>query len=85
MHRAFDTQGNLGVRLVAALTDGRTEEIVVRQPKGHPDAPLSDAELLEKMTWLLPSSPARLLDACNRPSTSEDVDELVESCRVGQP
>jgi 2-methylcitrate dehydratase PrpD len=51
--RAFNTQGILGVRLVAELNDGRTEEIIVQQPKGHPDAPLSDAELLEKMTWLV--------------------------------
>jgi 2-methylcitrate dehydratase PrpD len=48
------SHGLLGVRLVAELNDGRSEEIVVRQPKGHPDAPLSDAELQEKLTWLLP-------------------------------
>jgi hypothetical protein len=57
----------------------------VRQPKGHPEAPLSDPELLDKMTWLLPSSPARLLEACHRLSTIEDVENLVELCRVGQP
>jgi hypothetical protein len=36
----------LGVRLVAEPTDDRMEEITVQQPK-IPDAPLSDAELLE--------------------------------------
>ena len=85
MDRSFDTERNLGVRLKAELTDGRSEEIVVRQPKGHPEAPLSDPELLDKMTWLLPSSPARLLEACHRLSTIEDVENLIELCRVGQP
>jgi 2-methylcitrate dehydratase len=83
MDRAFDTQGNLGVRLKAELTDGRSEEIVVRQPKGHPEAPLSDPELLEKMTWFLPNSPARLLELCNHLSTSAHIKELIECCRVG--
>ena len=87
--RAFDTEGILGVRLVAELHDGRIEEIVVRQPKGHPETPLSETDLLEKMTWLLqPSAPSlkpqRLLDLCYRLSTAEDIVELVECCRVEQ-
>jgi 2-methylcitrate dehydratase len=87
--RAFDTQGILGVRLVAELTDGRTEEVIVHQPKGHPDVPLSDAELLEKITWLLESmAPAhtakRLLDLCGRLSSTDDIEELVETCRLKQ-
>ncbi|HEX9789007.1 MAG TPA: MmgE/PrpD family protein [Candidatus Binatia bacterium] len=90
MDEAFATRGILGVRLIAELNDGRTEEIVVRQPKGHPDAPLSDAELLEKMTWLVKTAapalaPPRLLDLCNRLSTAEDLETLIESCRVKQP
>lgn len=85
--RAFDTRGILGVRLVVELTDGRTEEIIVHQPKGHPDSPLSDAELLQKMGWLLedlapPENPARLLDLCSRLSSAEDVRQLIELCRV---
>jgi 2-methylcitrate dehydratase len=87
--RALDTQGLLGVRLTAELADGRKEEIIVRQPKGHPDAPLGDDELLEKMTWLSESmAPAhtakRLLDLCSRLSTTEDIEELVETCRLRQ-
>lgn len=87
--RAFDAEGILGVRLVAELNDGRTDEIIVQQPKGHPDAPLNDAGLLEKMIWLLqtPASklePQRLLDLCNRLSTVEDIAALVENCRVEQ-
>jgi 2-methylcitrate dehydratase len=89
MDRAFATQGILGVRLVAELNDGRTEEIIVHQPKGHPAAPLSDAELLEKFRWLLETAapalaPRRLLDLCNRLSTVEDIEELVETCHVTQ-
>ena len=77
----------LGARLAAELNDGRIEEIIVHQPKGHPDAPLSDADLLEKMTWLLQPpatllTPQRLLNLCNRLGTVEDLAELVESCGV---
>ena len=85
--RAFDTEGILGVRLVAQLNDGRSEEINVHQPKGHPDAPLSDADLLEKITWLLQTpatalAPRRMLDLCNRLATVEDLAALIESCGV---
>ena len=85
--RALDIEGILGVRLVVELTDGGVEEITVHQPRGHPDAPLSDAELLEKMTWLLEGlapadTPRLLLDLCNRLSTPQDVKELVETCHV---
>jgi 2-methylcitrate dehydratase PrpD len=87
--RAFDKEGILGVKLVAELIDGRCEEFVVHQPKGHPHAPMSDAALLEKMTWLMqPETPAlsaqQLLDLCHRLATVEDVMELVEglSCRA---
>ena len=88
--RAFDTEGILGVRLVAELNNGRTKEVVVHQPKGHPDAPLSEVGLLEKMTWLLQTpgstlAPRRLLELCNRLATVEDLTELVESCRFERP
>ena len=87
---AFDTQGILGVRLVAELTGGRKEEILVHHPKGHPDAPLSDVELLGKMIWLLEGvAPAhtakRLLDLCNCLSTVEHLDQLIETCNATSP
>jgi 2-methylcitrate dehydratase len=87
--RALDTDGILGARLVAEMADGRVEEIIVRQPKGHPDAPLSDAELLEKMTSMLESvapglPPERLLDLCGQLSIADDVAALVEICRIRQ-
>ncbi|MBI2349308.1 MAG: MmgE/PrpD family protein, partial [Deltaproteobacteria bacterium] len=86
--RALDKKKILGVRLAAQLADGRVEEVVVHQPKGHPDAPLSDAELLEKMTSLLDGvasadTARRLLDLCNHLSTPQDVNALVEACRAG--
>lgn len=85
--RALDAQGILGVQLVAELIDGRTEEIIVHQPRGHPDQPLSEAELVQKMTWLLedlvpPDTPGRLLGLSSRLSTPEDVNGLVEACHV---
>ena len=86
-NRALDAEGMLGVRLVAELTNASTKEITVHQPKGHPDAPLSDAELLEKMAWLLENlaparTPERLLDVCSRLSTAEDVQQLMEICNA---
>jgi 2-methylcitrate dehydratase len=86
-NRALDAEGMLGVRLVAELTNASTKEITVHQPKGHPDAPLSDAELLEKMAWLLENlaparTPERLLDVCSRLSTAENVQQLMEICNA---
>jgi 2-methylcitrate dehydratase len=87
---AFVRDGILGVRLVAEMNDGRVEETTVRQPRGHPDAPLSDAELLEKMTWLIqtpaPALKAQdLLDLCNRLSSVQDIEELLNICRGERP
>jgi 2-methylcitrate dehydratase len=86
-NRALDAEGILGVRLVAELTDGRVEEINVDQPKGHPDKPLSDADLLKKMAWLLERlapahTPMRMLDLCSRLATPEHVQQLVEISKV---
>ncbi len=86
-NREFDKRGMLGVRLVSEFVDGRVGEVIIEQPKGHPDAPLSDAELLQKMNCLLegvsPSTrAATLLDLCSRLSTAEDVTELIEGCRL---
>jgi 2-methylcitrate dehydratase len=88
--RALELRGSLGVRLVAELEGGRIEEVEVEQPKGHPEAPLTDAELLEKMRDMLegiapPDLPSRLLEACLRLSTSADVRRLLESCRNSEP
>lgn len=86
-NRSLDVKGILGVRLVAELTDGGVEEYVVQQPKGHPDAPLSDTDVQEKMTSLLegvaPTRTAkRLLDLCSRLSTVDNIKQLVDICAV---
>ncbi len=86
-NRALDDAGLLGVRLVARLTEGGSQEVIIHQPKGHPAAPLSDDELLNKITWLLEGiapvgTAARLLELCGRLSTADDVKQLVELCDV---
>ena len=88
--RAFCEQSALGVRLVAHLRDARTEEVIVQQPKGHPEAPLTEAELLQKIAWLIVDvapalKPERLLDLCTGLSTEKDLDALLQSCQVKQP
>jgi 2-methylcitrate dehydratase len=86
-NRALDDQGVLGVRLVAEPTAGRAQEVILDQPRGHPDAPLNDAELLHKLTWLLEGiAPAhtatRLLELCYRLSSGDDVKQLIAACNV---
>lgn len=82
---ALDARGILGVRLVAMLKDRRREEVEVRQPRGHPDAPFNEADLLAKMRWLLEDvapegTPARLLELCQGLATPEDVAGLIKAC-----
>ena len=72
---------------MAELRDGRAEEAVVHQPKGHPDAPMSDDELLAKMTWLLEDvapggTPQRIFELCATMSTKDDLDALLAACRL---
>jgi 2-methylcitrate dehydratase len=88
--RAFCEQSVLGVRLMAELRDGRTEEVIVHQPKGHPEAPLTEAELLQKFSWLIADvapalKPERLLDLCMTLSTAQDLEAILQSCNVEQP
>lgn len=88
--RAFCEQSVLGVRLMAELRDGRTEEVIVHQPKGHPEAPLTEAELLQKFNWLIADvapalKPERLLDLCMTLSTAQDLEAILQSCKVEQP
>ncbi|HEX3868349.1 MAG TPA: hypothetical protein VHV78_16405, partial [Gemmatimonadaceae bacterium] len=48
--RGFEESGRFGCRLVVELLDGRRFEETVTQQHGHPDNPLSRAELLAKMS-----------------------------------
>lgn len=47
--RGLKQDGLFGCRLVVELLDGRRFEETVRQQRGHPDNPLTRAELLDKM------------------------------------
>lgn len=85
--RAFAERGIYGVRLVARLKDGREEAVEIRQPKGHPDDPLSDAELMDKIGWLterVPNTaadfPRTLFNHCMNMSTERDLERLSELC-----
>lgn len=85
--RAFMQEGALGVDLTALLADGRVERAAVRQPKGHPDAPLSQAELLAKMRWLVEDveregTAERILEICMGMQSADDVTALIDACAV---
>ena len=80
-------KGILGVRLLATLKDGRTEEVIIHQPSGHPDAAFSDEDLLNKMSWLLGNvtrsiNHTRLLSLCEQMSEDGDVGSLMNECRI---
>ena len=83
--RAMSRERLMGVRLVATLSDGGTETVDVSQPRGHPDAPMSDDELVYKMTWLMdgvagPDVAKTLLDACMDLDSPDDLRDLVRLC-----
>jgi 2-methylcitrate dehydratase PrpD len=46
-------EGRWGTRLTATFTDGRTEEVEVRYPKGGAKFPLSDDEIIGKYDRLM--------------------------------
>ena len=75
------------MELTALLADGCIERAEVRQPKGHPDAPLSQDELLAKMRWLVEGiardgTAERILDICMGMQSAADVDALIDACAV---
>ena len=86
--RSFVDQGLFGVLLEADLSGGRSEAIEVLQPKGHPDDPMSDDELITKMSWLLEGIvddrvPADLFDICMNMISTSDLNRLTDLCTVG--
>ncbi len=87
MDRAFTESGIFGVRLEARLYGGGSETVEVHQPKGHPDDPLSDTEIVDKMEWLMngkadDSTPRRLFEHCMNMSNASDLVRLTELCTV---
>ena len=86
---AFMERGVLGVGVEAELKDGRTESVDIRQPRGHPDAPIGEEDLMRKVTWLvedvtLQGTARSLIELCDGMSTNEDLVSLIKACRVAE-
>ena len=87
LDRAFTERGVFGVRLKAALSGGRAEIVQIHQPKGHPDDPMTNEELIAKISWLTEAVapetlPASLFDHCMSMSTQADLNKLTELCAL---
>ena len=83
----FVDNGVFGVRLEARMSDGRSESVEIRQPTGHPDNPMTDQQLLDKMTWLTSGLveddvPRRIFDICMNMDTAADLTRLIDLCTV---
>ena len=68
--RAQAQEGIIGCRLIARLRDGTERAAEVREPAGHPDASLSDDQLVAKLDEILAGrlgegGARRLLAACD--------------------
>ena len=84
---AYMEKAVLGVRVEAELTDGQTRVVEIHQPKGHPDAPFSQADLKQKLEWLVedvaaPGTAGRLIEICNGMSSKDDLTALIEACKA---
>ena len=85
--RDFVDSGVFGVRLEARMNDGGTESVEIHQPTGHPDNPMTDQHLLDKMTWLTSGLveddvPRRIFDLCMNMDTAADLARLIDLCKV---
>ena len=85
--REFVDNGVFGVGLEARRSDGRSESVEIRQPTGHPDNPMTDQQLLDKMTWLTSGLveddvPRRIFDLCMNMDTAADLTRLIDLCKV---
>ena len=69
------------------MSDGRSEFVEIRQPTGHPDNPMTERQLLDKMNWLTSGLveddvPRLIFDLCMSMETAADLDRLVDLCEV---
>ena len=85
--RDFVDNGVFGVRLEARTKDGRTESVEIRQPTGHPDNPMTDQQILDKMTWLTSGLveeevPGLIFNLCMNMDTAADLTRLIDLCTV---
>ena len=86
--RLFEQEARLGCRLVAATRSGRRDEVLVDQPTGHPDRPLSNEELLGKMESLVasrlgPGAAQRLLEVCLALPHAATVRDVIATVTAG--
>ncbi len=83
--RAYMEKGVLGVRVEVGLMCGRTEALEIRQPRGHPDAPFGEEDLVRKIGWLVEDAGKgrRLMELCLGMRTRGDLGALIEACRIG--
>jgi 2-methylcitrate dehydratase len=84
--RAYVEQRLIGCEVVVRLRDGSERAAAVAQPRGHPDAPPTDAELTAKLDDLLagalgPAGGARLLAACDALPAAPTLDPLLALLR----
>lgn len=85
--RARREEGVIGCSVESELRDGHVEAADVRQPLGHPEAPMPDDELLRKMRELLgdrydANLPGRLLAACDALPAAPNLDALLGVLRA---
>jgi 2-methylcitrate dehydratase len=85
--RAYRERGIIGCRVSVRQRDGQTRTADVRQPAGHPDAPLDDGALVAKLDDIMdgrlgPDGGARLLEACDCLPQAPDLAELFDLLRV---
>ena len=82
--RAYIEKGVLGVRVEVELVDGRREIVEIEQPRGHPEAPFGEEDVVEKLGWLVGDAgkARRLMELCMGMSTVGDLGSLIEECRV---
>ena len=83
----FVDNGVFGVGLEARMSDGRSESVEIRQPTGHPDNPMTDHQLLDKMTCLTSGLveeevPGLIFDLCMNMDGDTDLTRLIELCKV---
>jgi 2-methylcitrate dehydratase len=89
LDRALSERGQLGCRLTVrtAADDEATESVT--QQRGHPDRPLSDADLREKARAFVDpvlgdGAADRLWDAVHRLEEQSSLDALLAACAVGE-
>ena len=70
--RAYIEKGVLGVRVEAELLDGGREIVEIKQPRGHPEAPFGEEDVVGKLGWLVGDAgkARRLMELCMGMSTA---------------